>query len=42
MANHYHIVDSLTQIIRSKDSINANLLTLQDSLKTYQNYLNAA
>jgi len=42
IAHHYYIVDSLTQIISSKNSINASLLTLQDSLKIYQNYLNAA
>jgi len=40
--NHNHIVDSLARIIRSKDSLNANLLTLRDSLNVYQNYLNSA
>lgn len=40
--NHNHIVDSLARIIRSKDSLNASLLTLRDSLNVYQNYLNSA
>lgn len=40
--NHNYIVDSLARIIRKKDATNSDLLKLQDTLKVYQNYLNAS
>lgn len=40
--NHNYIVDSLSRIIKQKDSANAYFLKYQDSLKIYQNYISAA